>query len=144
MKAASVPLLTGDGRAAGVGEAWVPSLEEVGGGESVGEGIVGEERGRVIDEKAERVGHAWEGEGAERRGEKEGGGEALRVNMSRTHGSRVPRSKSSHGARIHGKTRWTTKHIIKFTLSPSSNLITLTVPLATPTSFPAPTVILYA
>ena len=90
MKAAPVPLLTGDGRAAAVCEAWVPALKEVWGGEGVGEGIVGEEGGRVIDEKAEGVGHAWEGEGAERRGEKEDGGEALRVNMSPTHGRECP------------------------------------------------------
>ena len=80
------PLLTGDGRAAGGVEAGVPALEQVGDGECVGNGKVGEERGRVIDEKAERVGHAWESEGSERRGRRGIAVEALRVNMSPTHG----------------------------------------------------------
>jgi len=35
-------------------------LREVGGRECVGKGKVGEEGRRVVDEKRERVGHAWE------------------------------------------------------------------------------------
>lgn len=58
MIAASGPLLTGDCRAAGGVEAGIPALEQVGDGECVGKGKVGEERRRVIDEKAEGVGHA--------------------------------------------------------------------------------------
>jgi hypothetical protein len=62
-------------------------LREVGGRECVGKGIVGEEGRRVVNEKGERVGHAWETgrswgglteEGDPMRGEKSERGEAWR------------------------------------------------------------------
>ena len=67
MKAAAVALLTGEGRAGCSREAGVPAREEVGDGESVGKGKVGEEGAGVIDDEGEGVGHAWKKEG--RRGE---------------------------------------------------------------------------
>jgi hypothetical protein len=76
MKATAVHLLPGEGRA-GCGEARVPALKKVGDGECVCKRKVGEDRGRVIDEKAEGVGHAWEGEGAEGREEKGYRGEGI-------------------------------------------------------------------
>jgi hypothetical protein len=57
MKARPITLLTGEGRTGG-GVARVPTLLEVGGRECVGERIVREKRGGVVDEKGEGVSHA--------------------------------------------------------------------------------------
>jgi hypothetical protein len=60
VQAVTFALLTGEGHAGGEGEAGIPTSKEIWTGECVSKRKVGKRWGSVIDEKGERVGHAWE------------------------------------------------------------------------------------